>query len=347
MSQLPTLSRAQKAAAILVAMGKPSAGKLLKFFKQEELRGLIEAARSLKTIPQSELDRIVSEFEGEFAEGAGLLDSGDTMNNILAETLTPEEVDAIMVGEKTEPEDAPKESFWPQIEKMQPERVAGVLEREHPQTIAMILSSIGAPAAAAIMVKIPKAIRGEVVKRMMSLGNVSEKARDMVENQLRIKLTDQSSVRDNSAGQMRVAGVLNELDKAALDDVMEDVVAAGAPDLDELKSKLFAFEDIVLLSQRSRVSLFDNIQTELVTVALRGAPPGLTEAVLSSIGARSRRMIEAELKDAAGNVPADEITAARRTIASTALRLSTEGALELPHKADAANEAGGDAQAAA
>ena len=77
MSQLPTLSRSQKAAAILVAMGKPSAGKLLKFFKQEELRGLIEAARSLKTIPQSELDRIVSEFEGEFAEGAGLLDSGD------------------------------------------------------------------------------------------------------------------------------------------------------------------------------------------------------------------------------------------------------------------------------
>ncbi len=342
MSQLPTLSRSQKAAAILVAMGKPSAGKLLKFFKQEELRGLIEAARSLKTIPQSELDRIVSEFEGEFAEGAGLLDSGDTMNNILAETLTPEEVDAIMVGEKTD-DAAPKETFWPQLEKLPPERVATTLENEHPQTIAMVLSCIAAPAAAAIMVKIPKATRGEVVKRMMSLGNVSDKAREMVEEKLRVSLTDESSVRDNSAGQMRVAGLLNELDKSVLDDVMEDMVAAGTPDLEELKSKLFAFEDIVLLSQASRVSLFDNIQTEMVTVALRDAPPDLTEAVLSAIGARSRRMIESELKDAAGNIAVDEINAARRTIASTAIRLSSEGALELPNQTEGEAEASANA----
>ncbi|MCB1452720.1 MAG: flagellar motor switch protein FliG, partial [Rhizobiaceae bacterium] len=239
---MPTLSRSQKAAAILVAMGKPSAGKLLKFFKQEELRGLIEAARSLKTIPQSELDRIVSEFEGEFAEGAGLLDSGDTMNNILTETLTPEEVDAIMDGEK-EVDDEPKETFWPQLEKLPPERVASTLEREHPQTVALVLSTIAAPASAAIMVKLPKQMRGEVVKRMMSLGKVSEQARELVESKLRAKLTDDSSVRDNSAGQMRVAGVLNELDKSLLDDVMEDMVAAGTPDLEELKSKLFAFED--------------------------------------------------------------------------------------------------------
>jgi flagellar motor switch protein FliG len=339
MSPPSTFSRSQKAAAILVAMGKPSAGKLLKFFKQEELRGLIEAARSLKTIPQSELDKIVSEFESEFAEGAGLLDSGDTMNTILAETLTPEEVDAIMEGQKVETDSGPKETFWPQIEKMPPERVAAILEREHPQTIALILSSIAAPAAATIMVKIPKIIRGEVVKRMMSLGNVTDNAREMVENRLRAKLTDETSVRDNTAGQMRVAGVLNELDKSELDDVMEDMVAAGTPDLDELKSKLFAFEDILLLTQRSRVALFDNIQTEVVTVALRGAEADLVEAVLSSIGARSRRMIEAELKDAAGNIPADEINAARRSIASAAIRLSTEGALELPGQAE------GDAEA--
>ncbi|MBO6901269.1 MAG: flagellar motor switch protein FliG [Rhizobiaceae bacterium] len=333
MSQLPTLSRSQKAAAILVAMGKPSAGKLLKFFKQEELRGLIEAARSLKTIPQSELDRIVSEFENEFAEGAGLLDSGDTMNNILSETLTPEEVDAIMVGEK-KVDDAPKETFWPQLEKLPAERVAEVLEREHPQTVALVLSTIAAPASAAIMVKLPKSVRGEVVKRMMSLGKVTDHARELVENKLRAKLTDESSVRDNSAGQMRVAGVLNELDKSLLDDVMEDMVAAGTPDLEGLKSKLFAFEDLVLLSQAARVTLFDNIQTETVTVALRGAEAALTEAVLSAIGARSRRMIESELKDAAGNVPADEISAARRSIASTAIRLSSEGALVLPGQAD-------------
>jgi len=63
MNQFDRLTRAQKAAAILVAMGKQSAGRLLKFFKQEELKGLVEAARTLKTIPQSELEKIVGEFE--------------------------------------------------------------------------------------------------------------------------------------------------------------------------------------------------------------------------------------------------------------------------------------------
>jgi flagellar motor switch protein FliG len=100
MSHFKGLSRAQKAAAILVAMGKSSAGRLLKFFKQDELKALIEAARTLKTIPQSELEKVVAEFEAEFAEGAGLLDSGDTMASIINETLSPDEINAIMEGTK-------------------------------------------------------------------------------------------------------------------------------------------------------------------------------------------------------------------------------------------------------
>ncbi|TGV79254.1 flagellar motor switch protein FliG, partial [Mesorhizobium sp. M00.F.Ca.ET.158.01.1.1] len=70
---LTTLTRAQKAAAILVAMGKPSASRLLKFFKQEELKALIEGARLLRTIPQSDLERIVAEFDAESTSDAGPL----------------------------------------------------------------------------------------------------------------------------------------------------------------------------------------------------------------------------------------------------------------------------------
>ena len=71
-----------------------------------------------------------------------------------------------------------------------------------------------------------------------------------------------------------------------------------------LRSRLFAFEDVMLLTQKARVALFDSISTELVTLALRNAPPALAEAVLSSIGARSRRMIESELGQGADSVNA-------------------------------------------
>src|SRR5690606_40563242 len=77
-----TLTRPQKAAAILVAMGKPSASRLLKFFKQEELKSLIEGARMLRTIPQADLERIVAEFEAEFTEGAGLIRSGEHTSDL-------------------------------------------------------------------------------------------------------------------------------------------------------------------------------------------------------------------------------------------------------------------------
>jgi flagellar motor switch protein FliG len=206
-----------------------------------------------------------------------------------------------------------------------------LLANEHPQTIAMILANLAPGAAAGAILNLPKAARGEAVKRMIALGNVPEKAKSIVENQLRIRLDAEANVKNVSAGQMRVANVLNELDKAQLEEVMEDVEAAGAPDLEALRAKLFSFEDVVKLTQKSRVALFDSLPTELITVALHDAPPELAEAVLSAIGARSRRMIESELKDAAVSPPVDEIARARKTIASNAIRLAGEGLVELPN----------------
>lgn len=144
------LTRAQKAAAILVAMGKPSASRLLKFFKQEELKALIEAARLLRTIPQSDLERIVAEFEAEFTEGAGLLDSADKMDTIL-ESLSPEEVSAIMNGQQVEaaPEGPPP--IWPELEKLEPSRLGRFLAGEHPQTSAMVLSKLAPQATASVL----------------------------------------------------------------------------------------------------------------------------------------------------------------------------------------------------
>jgi flagellar motor switch protein FliG len=111
---------------------------------------------------------------------------------------------------------------------------------------------------------------------------------------------------------------------------MQDLEAAGAANLDGVRSKLFTFDDIPQLSQKARVTLFDGISTETVTLALRHAEPALLEAVLSSIGARTRRMIESELTSSSDNVQADSIARARKSIATTAIRLASEGSFELP-----------------
>ncbi len=324
------LTRPQKAAAILVAMGKPAASRLLKFFKQEELKALIEGARLLRTIPQSDLEQIVAEFEAEFTEGAGLLDSADKMDTILSESLSPEEMSAIMSGKRPEAAQAVAPPIWPELEKLDPARLGEFLSGEHAQTSAMVLSKLSPSAAAKVLLTLEKPLRNVVIARMATLSAVPETATRIVENQLRSRVLTDASAKDNTAGQVRVASVLNELDKPQLDELMQDLEQTGTLDLAAIRARLFAFEDVLLLTQKARVALFDGLSSELVTLSLRGADPEMVEAVLSSIGARSRRMIESELAQAADNVQAKDIGQARKEIAATAIRMAREGAFELP-----------------
>lgn len=331
-----SLTPAQKAAAILVAMGKPAAGRLLKFFKQEELRALIEAARMLKTIPQSELEKIIAEFEDEFAEGAGLMDSAATMDTILSESLSPEEVNALMNPDSDAPLGEAPPPVWPAIEQLEAERVGNFLAGEHPQTAALVLTNLSPGAAANILLTLPKAARGDVAKRMVTIGTVKPAALKIVENQLRARLLGDTNAKSPAAGHARVATVLNEMDKAQLDEILADMESAGFNDVKAIKAQLFSFEDLPLLEQRSRLTLFDGMDTEMVTLALRGADKMIQESVLSALGARARRMIEAELAADPGNIQQAAVVKARRDIASAAIRLAKAGQISMPAPREAA-----------
>jgi flagellar motor switch protein FliG len=330
------LTKAQKAAAIMVAMGKPSAGRLLRFFKHEELKALIDAARMLRTIPQSELENIVAEFEEEFTEGAGLLDSGDQMDTILNESLSPEEISALMGWGKPSLMSDEAPPIWPDLAEMPAARLGALLEGEHPQTIAMVFSNLDSQPAANALLTFEKPMRREVLRRMLSMTTVQPAAKQLVENQLRDRIAADSTGKDVSAGQTRVASLLNELDKTILDELVSDLEESGVEGIEAVKARLFTFDDIVTLDQKARVTLFDGISTELVTMALRGAPQDLAEAVLSAIGARSRRMIESELTIESDAATPAEIAKARKRIAATAIGLAATGALELPAMQSAA-----------
>src|SRR5690606_37116448 len=258
------LTKAQKAAAIMVAMGKPSAGRLLRFFKHEELKALIDAARMLRTIPQSELENIVAEFEEEFTEGAGLLDSGDQMDTILNESLSPEEISALMGWGKTSLMSDEAPPIWPDLAEMPSARLGALLEGEHPQTIAMVFSNLDSQPAANALLTFEKPMRREVLRRMLSMTTVQPAAKQLVENQLRARIAADSTGKDVSAGQTRVAGLLNELDKTVLDELVSDLEESGVEGIEAVKARLFTFDDIVTLDQKARVTLFDGISTELV-----------------------------------------------------------------------------------
>ena len=109
MQQRYTLSTSQKAAAVLIAMGKPRAKQLLKYFKGDELKRMIEAGHALKSLPQTDVDALVGEFEAAFVEGTGIIDSSDAINAIIDDSVTKDEQPATAT---TKPKPEPAKSPW-------------------------------------------------------------------------------------------------------------------------------------------------------------------------------------------------------------------------------------------
>ncbi|MDT7998723.1 MULTISPECIES: FliG C-terminal domain-containing protein [Brucella] len=123
--------------------------------------------------------------------------------------------------------------------------------------------------------------------------------------------------------------MFNQLDRSEMEELMASLQDLNRDDLNRIKAKLFTFEDIERLSQRARLLLFDEVQTEQIATALREADPKLQELVLSSLSARGRRMVESELSAEQGNITSQNIAEARRIIARIAIDLSERGIITL------------------
>ncbi len=314
------LSKPQKAAAILIAMGKPVAGKLLKFFAPSELQTIIGCAQSLRSVPPQELEDVVSEFEDLFSEGAGLMDNAQAMEGILEEGLPPEEVDGLLGREqKLATSDT---TIWERLQEADPAYVGQFLAGEHLQTVAYVVSMLPPPFAAKTLIELPAERRANIVHRVVNMKPVNPNIADIIKQRV-AQLLDDMEGDQNSAVTNRVAEMMNELEKPVVDALMGELETISSEDAARVKPKVFLFDDILSMPARSRVNLFNDLSSDSITLALRGAEESLKEAILSSISARQRRMIEADLADGAGNATARDIAVARRSIAQEAIRLAS------------------------
>lgn len=313
------LSKSQKAAAILIAMGKPVAGKLLKYFASSELQVIISNAQALRSIPADELEVLVNEFEDLFTEGAGLMDNAKAMEDILEEGLPPEEVDGLL-GRRT-PFQAFEATIWDRLQEADPEIIGGFLAKEHPQTIAYIVSMLPPNFAARTLLKLPEEQRADIVHRAVNMKQVSPKIAEIIHK----RVSDLMAMIDaerNSTGTAKVAEMMNELEKPQVDALLEALNEISSKDVERVRPRIFLFEDLLEMPAKSRVTLFDDISSDIITAALRHTSPQLREAVLSSIGARQRRMIEADLAVGDGETVTRETEVARRSITQEAIRLA-------------------------
>lgn len=327
-----TLSQAEKAAAVLLAMGTPVAGKLLKYFTQAELQLVIQSAQRLRTIPPDELAGLVNEFEDLFTEGTGLMDNAKAIESILDEGLTPEEVDGLL-GRRTAFQSY-EDSTWDRLQDADPVFVCKYLLREHPQTIAYILSMLPSTFGAKVLLQLPEALRTDVMQRTVNMKDVNPKAVQIIETRIADLVRDMDAER-NSTGTNKVAELMNQMDKPQVDQLLNSLEQVNREAVAKVRPKIFLFEDLLQMPVRSRVILLSDISPEILTVALRGSSAEIRECVLSSFSPRQRRMVESDLAAGTGNTNPREIAIARRAVAQDAIRLAASGQIELKEKNEA------------
>jgi flagellar motor switch protein FliG len=325
----PALTKAQKAAAILIAMGKPVAGKLLKYFASSELQLIIANAQTLRTIPADELEVLVSEFEDLFTEGTGLMDNARAMEDILEEGLPPDEVDGLL-GRRTFFQ-ALETSIWDRLQDADPVVIGNFLSREHPQTVAYIVTQLPSAFAAKTLLQLPDEKRADIMHRTVNMKEVNPKIAEIIHKRV-VDLVEALEADRNSTGTNKVADIMNELEKPQVDALLGALGSISTKAVERVRPKIFLFEDILEMPSKSRVMLFDDISNDLITSALRDTRPELRETVLGSLGARQRRMIEADLAGGGGSPRDTEV--ARRSIAQEAIRLAAAGRIVLKERRD-------------
>lgn len=278
-----------------------------------------------------EIEDLVGEFQEEFKAGPGLAALDDEMVKLLRGALSNDEMTAIFGDESfIDPSlfTGPTRTVWENLERLGPQKLAKTILAEHPQVIALVISKLSAEASAATVAQFEPGLRNEVMRRVLSGETMPEATVALVEDRLNEIFVAGSGNEERQARRAALAEIANRMEKVQADDFITSIETSEPEEARAIRSLMFAFEDIPAMPKKSRLLLFDDVPTETVTLALRGADAALAEAVTSSLAARARRMVEAELTRPA-EASKKDVAIARRTIASLALRLSQEGKIAL------------------
>ncbi|KQP55210.1 flagellar motor switch protein FliG [Methylobacterium sp. Leaf399] len=321
---LRQLNAVDEVAALLLAMGKPAAGRLLKYFEPDEIRLITRSATQLGAVSSVQIDSIVDTFSGEFSAGGSLIGTLQEVEKLLTGLLPADQLSDILAdlrGDVTR-------SVWERMSGVSESVLASYLVKEHPQTAALVLSRIKPAAAAKVMAHLPEALRNTIMRRMLTFKPVVDEIRQTIEKALLEDFLINGSRNSGADTHAKMADIINKMERNQIDAVLTSLGETQPKSVEILKGLLFTFDDIARLAPRARTTLFDVVPSDRLILALKGTDAEFRTVVLSALSARVRRMVEHELN---GGEPAaqKDVLEARRSITDLAMEMAGRGEIEI------------------
>lgn len=318
------MSLGPKAAIVVMTLGEEIAAQVLKFMGPKEIKKLSTYIATLGDVDQDVIDGVIHDFQAALIQGGVLMPgSGSFLKGAIKGALGDDE------GGRLLEEIQAETSSLDVLDDVDSRTLASILQKEHPQTIALVMSHTEVQKAAEVVALLPEELQLEVMYRIARLDAVSSDILQEVEAALLNEIRGMTGLGSQvSGGVQLVADILNQIDKATESRILENIDDMNPEMAEEIRELMFVFEDLLKIDDRGMQSLLKEVENDMLVMALKTANESIKDKVFRNISQRAAERIREDL-DNMGPVRLSDVEKAQSEIVRVALKLEEEGRIQI------------------
>ena len=322
------LNANQKIALVLAAMGADNASAVYKHLSDDEIEALSTEVAKLEYQPIDVVEGVLNEFYELCLTQKVVTEGGvDYAREILEKAFGSEAANNLLQRITKQL----KTKSFDFVRKADYKNLLAIVQNEHPQTIALILSYARIDQAAAILAELPKEKRVDVVERIARMDRASPDVIKALEATLEKKFANLVNTDSMEVGGISyVAEVMNNVDRATEKYIFDELSARDQKLADQIKQKMFVFEDIVNLDSMAIQEFTKQVDPKDLAIAIKGSTQEVAECIFSNISTRARESLQADI-EYLHNVRMRDVEAAQQNIVATIRRLEQEQIITISH----------------
>ncbi|MCI9374210.1 MAG: flagellar motor switch protein FliG [Lachnospiraceae bacterium] len=288
------ISGLQKAAILLIALGPEKSSNIFKHLKEDEIEELTLEIANTRTITPQVRDEILDEFYQVCLAQQYIAEGGINYAKEVLEKSFGADKARDVIGKLTASLQVKPFEF---VRKTDPSQLLNFIQDEHPQTIALILSYLSAAQSALIISALPPDRQADVAKRIAVMDRTSPDIIKEVEKVLESKLASLVNQDYTIVGGVdAVVEILNTVDRGTEKHIMETLEIEEPELADEIRKKMFVFEDILLLDDRAIQRVLRDVDNSDLAIALKGSNEEVQNAIFNNLSKRLAVMIKEDME---------------------------------------------------
>jgi flagellar motor switch protein FliG len=323
-SQSKKLTPTQRAASIIITLGADRASKIYQYLKDEEIEQLSIEIAKLDRITPEEMQNNIEDFYGlcvtqKVINEGGVLYAKDILEKAFGSQQASSYMERVAKSLQTRAFDFVRKADYRSLQMM--------LQPEHPQTIALVLSYARSEQAAQVIVELPREKQIDVVERIANLDSVSPEMIAIVEETLGKRFANIASAEQVEVGGVTyVADIVNRVDRATEKYIFERLDERNPALSEEIHKLMFVFEDVIKLDDFAIQRFIREVDTKDLAVALKATTEEVKESIFRNMSARMRETIQQDIQYL-NNIRMRDVEEAQQKIVEIITRLEAEGQL--------------------